>query len=62
MLRAERARRDVFLEGASGSAAHDPRQWLRDTLDTMAERLQGGSPPEAGYDLRHWLRDRGLDV
>jgi hypothetical protein len=51
-----------FIEGASGSAAHDPRQWLRDTLDTMAERLQGGSPPEAGYDLRHWLSDRGRDV
>ena len=31
LLRAERARLDAFIEGASGSAAHDPRQWLRDT-------------------------------
>jgi hypothetical protein len=62
LLRAERARRDPFIKGASGSAAHDHRQWLRDTLDTMAERLQGRSPPEAGYDLHQWLRDRGLDI
>jgi hypothetical protein len=31
LLRAERARLDAFIEVASGSAAHDPRQWLRDT-------------------------------
>jgi hypothetical protein len=58
LLRAERARRNAFIKGASGSAAHDPQQWLHDTLDTLAERLQGWPPPEAGYDLRQWLRDR----
>jgi hypothetical protein len=44
LLRAERARRDAFIKGASGSAAHDPPAMAARTLDTMAERLQGTPP------------------